>query len=84
MRCEAPPKEPLFETRPTDQQLAQIAADAEAQEKGCAAAGGGLRKYISTAGRVAGRAARLPGDRRELVRHHPRRFGVPAGVGGEW
>ncbi len=49
LRCEFPPTEPLFETRPTDQQFARIAADAEAQEKGCAAAGGGIRKYISTA-----------------------------------
>ncbi|MFK4088164.1 alpha/beta fold hydrolase [Kribbella sp. NPDC020789] len=49
LRCELPPTEPLFETRPTDKQFAQIEADAEAQEKGCAAAGGGIRKFISTA-----------------------------------
>lgn len=49
LECELPPTEPLFETRPTDQQFAQIEADAEAQEKGCAAGGGGIRKYISTA-----------------------------------
>ncbi|TDC28580.1 alpha/beta fold hydrolase [Kribbella albertanoniae] len=49
LECELPPTEPLFETRPTDKQFAQIAADAEAQEKGCAAGGGGIRKYISTA-----------------------------------
>ncbi|TDD59661.1 alpha/beta fold hydrolase [Kribbella antibiotica] len=49
LRCEVPPNEPLRESRPADRQLAQIEADAEAQEKGCAAAGGGIRKYISTA-----------------------------------
>ncbi|TDD59612.1 alpha/beta fold hydrolase [Kribbella antibiotica] len=48
LRCEVPPNEALFETRPTNKQIAQIAADAEAQEEGCAAAGGGIRKYIST------------------------------------
>ncbi|MFI5728831.1 alpha/beta fold hydrolase [Kribbella sp. NPDC051587] len=49
LQCELPPTEPLFETRPTDQQFAQIEADAKAQEEGCAAADGGIRKYISTA-----------------------------------
>jgi pimeloyl-ACP methyl ester carboxylesterase len=49
LECELPPTEPLFETRPTDQQFARIAADAKAQEAGCAAADGGIRKYISTA-----------------------------------
>ncbi|MFC9690473.1 alpha/beta fold hydrolase [Kribbella sp. NPDC056951] len=49
LECEVPPILPIFETRPTDAQIAQIAADAEAMEKGCEAAGGGIRKYISTA-----------------------------------
>ncbi|TDD59613.1 alpha/beta fold hydrolase [Kribbella antibiotica] len=48
LRCEVPPKEQLFDTRPTDKQFAEIAADAKAQEEGCEAAGGGIRKYIST------------------------------------
>ncbi|NOL43215.1 alpha/beta fold hydrolase [Kribbella sandramycini] len=49
LHCAEPPIVPLYETRPTDKQFAQIAADAEAMEKGCEAAGGGLRKYITTA-----------------------------------
>ncbi|WP_405056729.1 alpha/beta hydrolase [Kribbella sp. NBC_01505] len=49
LECELPPTDSIFETRPTDAQIKQIAADAEATEKGCAAGGGGIRKYISTA-----------------------------------
>ncbi|MFC0627950.1 alpha/beta fold hydrolase [Kribbella deserti] len=49
LECEVPAAEPLFETRPTDAQFGRLAADALAQEQGCQRAGGGLRKFISTA-----------------------------------
>ncbi len=49
LQCEIPEQKWAGDTRPTDDQFAQIFADAEAREKGCEAAGGGIRKYISTA-----------------------------------
>ncbi|WP_328991177.1 alpha/beta hydrolase [Kribbella sp. NBC_01245] len=49
LSCEEPSSPPLVETRPTDDQFGRFAADALAQERACEQAGGGLRKFISTA-----------------------------------
>lgn len=49
LNCEVPASEPFFDTRPTDDQFGRLAADALAEERACEQAGGGLRKFISTA-----------------------------------